>query len=245
MTIAATVERLARGEIGTLELPPGSNRTKYGQWYGMDGVAWCAIFVSYIFWSAGLPLPAQSRKGFSGCEIGLQWFRQMGAFVKTGRGGFRVGDVPFYQFDKDVPADHTGIIVGLKPKSIIAVEGNTSAGSKGSQTNGDGVFLRERPLSLIIGVGRPLYSAQAPALTPAPSTKPTWPGRFLTITSPHTRGADVKTLQRRLNTFGGPQLAVDGDFGMATFDRVRWWQAAHALEVDGVVGRETWAAFFR
>lgn len=36
----ATAERvldIARAELGTKESPAGSNRTKYGKWYGLDG----------------------------------------------------------------------------------------------------------------------------------------------------------------------------------------------------------------
>ena len=32
---------------------PGSNRTLIGQWYGFDGVPWCAETVSYGLYNAG------------------------------------------------------------------------------------------------------------------------------------------------------------------------------------------------
>ena len=35
--------------VGVRESPPGSNRTMFGRWFGVDGVPWCAIFVSYCF----------------------------------------------------------------------------------------------------------------------------------------------------------------------------------------------------
>lgn len=34
-------------QIGIKEQPFRSNEQKYGEWYGWNGVAWCAIFVSY------------------------------------------------------------------------------------------------------------------------------------------------------------------------------------------------------
>jgi hypothetical protein len=43
-------------EIGTKESPAGSNRQKYGVWYGMSGVPWCAIFVSWSFAQSGYSL---------------------------------------------------------------------------------------------------------------------------------------------------------------------------------------------
>ena len=31
---------IAVSQIGYCESPPDSNKTKYGRWYGMDGVPW-------------------------------------------------------------------------------------------------------------------------------------------------------------------------------------------------------------
>jgi peptidoglycan hydrolase-like protein with peptidoglycan-binding domain len=39
----------AKRWLGTAEDPPGSNRTPFGAWFGLDGVPWCNIFVSYCF----------------------------------------------------------------------------------------------------------------------------------------------------------------------------------------------------
>ena len=56
---AAVLDRAAQPmptELGTLESPPNSNRTKYGAWYGFDGFPWCAMFVSWVYDKAGSPL---------------------------------------------------------------------------------------------------------------------------------------------------------------------------------------------
>src|SRR5215469_853377 len=39
----------ARRWVGTPEEPPGSNRTPFGDWFGLNGVPWCNIFLSYCF----------------------------------------------------------------------------------------------------------------------------------------------------------------------------------------------------
>lgn len=39
----------AAAEVGTKESPPGSNRNPYGKWYGFDGYARCAMFVSWVY----------------------------------------------------------------------------------------------------------------------------------------------------------------------------------------------------
>ena len=44
---AALAEALAH--LGKKERPLNSNRTEFGKWFGVDGVPWCAIFVSYCF----------------------------------------------------------------------------------------------------------------------------------------------------------------------------------------------------
>ncbi len=56
-----------------------------------------------------------------------------------------------------------------------------------------------------------------------------------------SRGEPVRTLQGLLVDAGG-LLAADGIFGLRTLLHVEEFQAAHALTVDGVVGRLTWAA---
>lgn len=54
-----------------------------------------------------------------------------------------------------------------------------------------------------------------------------------------SKGEEVKTLQKAL---GG--LDVDGIFGALTEFAVRAFQRDHNLEVDGIVGEQTWSALF-
>jgi hypothetical protein len=242
MTTSADVINFAKREIGYKE--GRNNASKYGEWYGINYAPWCAMFVSYCFYHAGLPLPAQNRKGFASCYYGQKWFKDMGLFTQTGRGPFFPGDVVFFQFDRDTPPDHVGIIMETRPNSVITIEGNTAKTRMGSQSDGGGVYQRERSLSLITGVGRPQYSGRIAPPPPVRATAPAWPGRYLALTSPSMKGEDVKMIQKKMNTWGS-RLTVDGDFGRATSDAVRWWQAAHRLSVDGVVGPATWNEFFR
>src|SRR5262245_45721951 len=37
----------AKRELGQGENPPGSNMSKYGDWYGMNGQPWCAMFCTW------------------------------------------------------------------------------------------------------------------------------------------------------------------------------------------------------
>lgn len=49
-----------------------------------------------------------------------------------------------------------------------------------------------------------------------------------------SRGAEVKTLQQKLN------LAADGIFGSLTEEAVKEFQKNNGLTVDGIVGQKTW-----
>lgn len=52
------------------------------------------------------------------------------------------------------------------------------------------------------------------------------------------RSESVKWLQYALNQWGA-KIAVDGIFGVKTFDAVKVYQQANALKVDGIAGKQT------
>jgi nucleoid-associated protein YgaU len=56
-----------------------------------------------------------------------------------------------------------------------------------------------------------------------------------------SKGDAVKGLQNALNARSF-HVGVDGEFGPATEEAVRHFQEARQLAVDGIVGRNTWAA---
>jgi hypothetical protein len=56
------------------------------------------------------------------------------------------------------------------------------------------------------------------------------------------QGSAVRRLQDALRRAGHGDLAVDSDFGRATHDAVRAFQAAQGLDADGIVGPHTWDA---
>ena len=57
------------------------------------------------------------------------------------------------------------------------------------------------------------------------------------------KGADVKTLQAALITYGFScgTAGADGDFGNATAAALRKFQSKYRLVVDGIAGNETWS----
>lgn len=149
----AIVLALAASNIGYKESPPGSNSSRFGQWYGMDRQPWCATFVSWVFYHAGLPLPATTPKGFAYCPYGVKWFKDKGQFFKKPK----VGDVVFFDFGrKDGVSDHVGIVEKVNSDgTVTTIEGNTSASNN---SNGGQVQRRVRPMNVIQGFGRPSWS---------------------------------------------------------------------------------------
>ena len=150
-----TLIEIAKAEIGYTET--GNNDTKYGDWYELNNQPWCAMFVSWCYDKAGLgaKVSAQSGKGFASCDVGLKWFASKNKLIPVGQA--KAGDIAFFQFDKDAEPDHVGIIKfnNTTLKYLQVIEGNTSAEKSGSQSNGDGVYLKRRSYSLVMAVARP------------------------------------------------------------------------------------------
>lgn len=66
--------------------------------------------------------------------------------------------------------------------------------------------------------------------------------RFLRLVSPYLRGPDVLALQERMQELGLTYETPDGVFGPMTAEAVRRFQEMQGLQLDGVVGPETWVA---
>lgn len=144
---------IAQSQLGYKEGP--NNDSMYGKWFGANNQPWCAMYVSWCFAQVGMTskIAAQTKKGFASCDAGLKWFTKNNKLVPVGQA--QPGDIVFFQFDTDAQPDHVGIVASNDGKNLMCFEGNTSSGAKGSQANGDGVYLRKRPYSLVMGVARP------------------------------------------------------------------------------------------
>ncbi len=147
---AEKVLAVARGELGTKESPAGSNRTKYGKWFGLDGYAWCMTFVMWVFAQAGA-LGLLPKKTASCGEL-MRSAKAAGQWVTK---DFRPGDVVIYDFPGGAATDHTGIIESVTASGVVAIEGNTS--QSGSQSNGGQVCRKTRKFSVILGAVRPRF----------------------------------------------------------------------------------------
>ena len=146
---------IAKAEVGYQEGP--NNDSKYGKWYGLNNQSWCAMFVSWCFDKAGLvaKVAASTKKGFASCDAWLKYLTKNNQIVPIGQA--KAGDIVFFQFDTDAEADHVGIVKGHNTtlKYMYVYEGNTSSGKAGSQSNGDGYYLKKRDYKTIMAVARP------------------------------------------------------------------------------------------
>lgn len=158
MTPQEKVIAVAR-KYATQKYKEGANNdTIFGKWFGLNHQPWCAMFVSYVFNEAGYPnllKGSQTPKGFASCQIGLQWFRNKHQVVNKTEA--EPGDIVFFQFDSDPMADHVGIVVTNNGGTLTTIEGNTVGSHSGSQANGDGVYVKTRPLNQVMAVARPKY----------------------------------------------------------------------------------------
>lgn len=220
MARASTVLSFALAELGYSERAGGW--TKFGAWYGdlahdsyFDDAAWCAMFASWCLDQAG-----QHDVGtFASTPAWAKWLKAHGQWGTTPKPGALV----FFDWDgsRDLDRiDHVALVIEkLADGRIHTVEGNTA----------NMVAERYRSTGAIVGYGYPGYSPAAP-IKPVPPP-------LLVLGA---RGKVVKTAQELLQDHGY-KLEADGVFGPITQTRVRAFQRAKKLEIDGKVGKHTWA----
>jgi len=261
MTEQQAIEKLVawcNGEVGYHE---GSNNyNKYAAdqrvtqllGWNAQNQAWCDIFTDYAFIHCfGLEKAAEMTyqpigKGSAACRTSAKFFKDNGAFFYRPQ----VGDVIF--FISAGAINHQGIVTGVSGLSVTTVEGNSS----------DQVSRRVRAINSaeIAGYGRPKWSIVADNATVATDTNvggtqpeiPVEDEKPIDTTAteklPLLRKGDVSETVRaaqliligRGYTCGS--YGADGDFGNATYSAVCNFQRTHDLEVDGIIGAQTWAA---
>jgi hypothetical protein len=133
--------------IGYVE--EGRNLTVFGDWYGMNGQPWCAMFNTYQY-----EVGAQSvtKKDSPSFDRGFKYayVPYIVADARANRNGLSVtgmpisGDLVCYDWGRDGLFDHTGLFETGTSFSWTAIEGNTSTASN---SNGGSVMRRYRKAS--------------------------------------------------------------------------------------------------
>jgi hypothetical protein len=149
-----SLSEIADGYLGYTE--GRNNDTVFGKWFGMNNQPWCAMAVSKILHEAGvLAQYSNKKKGHASCDEWLKLLAKNNQLVPIGQA--QSGDLVFFQFDTDAQPDHVGIVKHHNKalKYINVWEGNTSSGKAGSQSNGDGFYLKKRSYGTVMAVARP------------------------------------------------------------------------------------------
>ena len=163
MSLSKVIET-ARADLGYTENPPGSNMTKYGKAYGMNGVPWCVEALWFWFNTAGERMAFFGGGKTASCSVLLRWYKEQGLTVPVE--DVRVGDIVLLNFNGKSTPDHCGLVtivdrvaVTRKLLQVQTIEGNTSP-SDGSQSNGGMVCEKTRYPSQIVAVCRPQYQPE-------------------------------------------------------------------------------------
>ena len=122
--------------------------TPYGEWYGMNGQPWCAMFVSWCAWQAGY-LDEENLPKYAYCPYGKSWFVERNRYMPRNTGYIpKRGDIIFFWDGGTI--SHTGIVVGSTNMVVTVIEGNASRMVKKSMydlTNtyidGYGIFKKD------------------------------------------------------------------------------------------------------
>ncbi len=230
MSYASDIVKTAVAEIGVKESPANSNKQKYGKEYGVNGTAWCCQFVWWVFKHAGASSLFYGGKKTAYCPTLMNYYKKQGQFVTK---NYKPGDIVFFDFNGNGAADHVGIVEKVSGNKIYTIEGNTSTSN---DANGGSVMRRTRTATYIIGAGRPNYEEEI-----ITENKEDDEVKLDTL-SKGSKGHNVKALQILLIGYGHScgKPGADGDFGANTDKAVRSYQKANKLEVDGIVGKNTW-----
>lgn len=158
--IRERIIEMAEQQLGITELPAGSNKVKFNDWYYEEGhsyfrdsspYAWCGTFCSYVYYFGGFPMPAIDT------ILGVHYVPTLYNKAKALKWVTKEpqqGDLVLFDFINDGKtfAQHIGIFYSWieKNKSFTCIEGNTSSNDAGSQSNGGGVYKRTRNINQVV-----------------------------------------------------------------------------------------------
>lgn len=207
--------------------------------FGGGCFAWCAAFISTIGKESG---NGDIIPWSTSCNEQIRQFKSAGAWLgKTT--DIQVGDIVYYDWDfKDepLPADHVGVVCEVNGSNIRVIEGNMGNADNCDTTVGYRTITPQ--YKYIFGIARPAYTGQT-----ATTKEQVYVNVELRQLEKGYTGRDVEALQAILiakgiscGTYGS-----DGEFGDCTDKAVRNFQTERKIEVDGIVGPQTWKELFK
>ena len=189
--------------------------TKYGEWYGMNGQPWCAMFVSWCADQAGISTNIIPKH--ASCDEGMKWFCNRGRFqFGSYYGGTytpRRGDIVY--FGKALSgggydSTHVGIVYKVDDK-IHVLEGNSNY-----KVQTVSYALHQ---SYVLGYGVPDYENSQ--VLPEPGT-------YITTASPLNFRSEPTTASSVLGQLPyGTELEIteiaNGKWGKTTYNGKSGW----------------------
>lgn len=132
---------VAKYELGLAFKEDNSNNiTPYGQWYGLNGNSWCAMFVSWCATQAGIVGTVIPR--YSYCPSGVNWYRNNKRYHSRGSGYIpKIGDAIFFYSVTSGRVAHTGIVTDVDNTFVYTIEGNTSDGVYSRVYNRESTYI--------------------------------------------------------------------------------------------------------
>lgn len=242
----------ATAEIGYSRWSDPKQGTKYARetqpvfwprdfWLLANGISYCDIFVTWVFWKALGKDFVTSGALPAGASYNTDYRASKGGRVSKPP---RPGDVLVFDWNWATAAtNHVGILEKVLPSgNYQTIEGNTSVGSSGSQSNGGRVARRTRRPSQVRYVIRPNWSKASSSggssSGAAPDTARPW--RTSPRVAAFTR-AEVRTIQEALADLDYElgSWGADGSYGDATGRAVKALQQDLDITADGVYGPGT------
>lgn len=244
---------IANNEVGYLEKASNEqlddktanagdrNYTKYAR--DMDNLnvyngkkqsfAWCNVFCDWCFVQAlGVDRARELLIGFSaGCTQDYNWFKSKGQIVTDPQ----KGDLVFFG-----KTSHIGIIEDVRDGRIYTIEGNTSNVAE-LIINGGTVAKKSYAINstYIHSFARPKYDEASGVNSEenVVSNEITY-----SLIKNGSKGNLVRIAQEKLIVKGYrlPKFGPDGHFGNETEATVKQLQRDAGIEVDGIVGNDTW-----
>lgn len=208
------------------------NKARYSDAYQMTvNDPWCCAFVVAVFEKCGM---SDIIPGYAACDQMISIFTKWGRYYSRSVRSVRPGDIIFYNWNGDLSADHVGIVVQNRFGELSVIEGNKS----------DTVAYRSIGSmdSCVLGYGVPNYDATGESRIDSTSHDLDKEYiRTLPLLQYGKNNVYVKILQILLNYYYNANLDVDGEYGVQTKKVVADYQMSNLLEVDGIVGTETWS----
>lgn len=117
------IVQIAANEVGYKE--QGNNRTKYGEWYGMQD-EWCNIFVSWCAAQAGISEDIIPKMAY--VPSTANWFDERGQYKNSKANGGNYtpqsGDIVLFDYNHNTTSDHIGIVEKVEGQTLYTIEGN-------------------------------------------------------------------------------------------------------------------------